>query len=254
MNITTIRDVPMRSDKTQQLVPISIDQVLAVLLLPVILPLLALLYIIVVPLQGRPFLFTAERMRGPNEGFVQFKIRTMQPVDRLCEQSVMGGDLAHRVTPIGAFLRKTRLDELPQILNVIRGEMVFIGPRPPLRKYVEANPKYAQALEHGLPGITGLATVLLHTREERLLSACKNAAETDRIYREQCIPLKIRLDELYNRNKSLKLKMFILWRTVSRLAVGQASLGFIKTMARNQPSAKSAGHTFDQLSRSARLK
>ena len=244
----------MRSNKTKKLAQFSIDQVLAVLLLPVIIPLLALLYIMVVPLQGRPFLFSAERMRGPTEGFIQFKIRTMQPVDRLSEQSVMGGDLAHRVTPIGAFLRKTRIDELPQIFNVIRGEMVFIGPRPPLRKYVETNPDYAQALARGLPGITGLATVLLHTREERLLSACKNAAETDRVYREKCIPLKIRLDELYSQRKSLRLKAFILWRTVSRLAVGQASLGFFKTMLRSQQSQKAAERTFDQLSRSARLK
>ena len=204
----------MRSDKTKQLVPFSIDQVLAVLLLPVIIPLLALLYIIVVPLQGRPFLFSAERMRGPSEAFTQFKIRTMQPVDRLSCSSC-----GSRRRGCGA-----------------RGTAT------------------ARALAGGLPGITGLATVLLHTREERLLSACRNAAETDRVYREQCIPLKIRLDELYSRRKSLRLKAFILWRTVSRLALGQASLGFIKTMLRGQKSQKATQRTFDQLSRNARLK
>jgi lipopolysaccharide/colanic/teichoic acid biosynthesis glycosyltransferase len=160
---------------------ISVDRLIAILLLPLILPLLALLYLIVVPLQGRPFLFSGERMRGPREGFVQFKIRTMQPVDHLTEQSVMGGDLVHRVTPVGVLLRKTRLDELPQIFNVIRGDMVFIGPRPPLRKYVEDNPAYADILADGPPGITGLATVMLHKREERILSKCNNAADTDRV-------------------------------------------------------------------------
>lgn len=243
----------MKSDKTK-LAFLTVDQVLAILLLPLIIPLLAVLYVIVVPLQGRPFLFSAERMRGPTEGFIQFKIRTMQPVDRLSEQSVMGGDLAHRITPIGAFLRKTRLDEMPQIFNVIRGEMVFIGPRPPLRKYVESNPVYASALSGGLPGITGLATVLLHTREERILSACTTAAETDRVYREQCIPQKIRLDDLYLRRKSFRLKAFILWRTVSRLAVGQALLGFVKTVARSPRTQRAGEPGLDQLSRNARLK
>ena len=205
----------------------SVDQLIALAMLPFILVILAILYLIVVPLQGRPFFFSAERMRSKDKAFIQHKIRTMQPVDAYVKQAVLGGDLRHRITPVGVFLRKTRLDELPQIFNVLRGEMVFIGPRPPLRKYVESNPAYAESLTLAVPGITGLATVMLHQREERILARCKDAAETDRVFREHCIPRKIRIDMLYQRNKSTRLKLFILWRTISRLAIIEAVMGLL---------------------------
>ena len=220
----------MKEDRKDVACRFSVDQFLALLLLPIILLILGILYLVVVPLQGRPFLFSAERMRGPKETFTQHKIRTMHPIDRVVEQSVMGGDLEHRVTSIGTFLRKTRLDELPQIINILQGDMVFIGPRPPLQKYINSDPAYARSLEHVRPGVTGLATVLLHAREERILAKCKNAAETDRAYRTYCIPLKIRMDELYMRKKSIRLKLFILWRTVSGLAISEASVGLCKTI------------------------
>lgn len=237
---------------------LSLDQFIALLLVPPILVVLALLYLLVVPIQGRPFLFSAERMRNKSEGFSQLKIRTMQPLDDVVEQSVLGGDLYHRVTPIGAFLRKTRLDELPQIFNVLRGDMVFIGPRPPLRKYLEINPDYAASLSDARPGITGLATVLLHKREERILAACTNSAETDRMYQAHCIPRKIRLDRLYQRKKSTGLKLFILWRTVSRLSVLEATAGLITSASRSVigliARVKDKSNMSGYPSRSARLK
>lgn len=196
------------------------DRLVALCLAPLVLVILALLFLIVVPLQGRPFIFASERMRRPGEPFLLLKVRTMHPPDPAAEQAVMGGDLAGRVTRIGRLLRTTRLDELPQILNVLKGEIRFIGPRPPLRKYVEANvEQYARLLDATPPGITGLATVMLHAREERLLSACSTAAETDAVYRRRCIPLKMRLDLIYARRRSPGLDLLILWRTVSRLTV-----------------------------------
>lgn len=217
---------------------------------------LGLLYLIIVPLQGRPFFFSAERMRGPKLGFQQLKIRTMQPVDQIADQSALGGDLSHRITPIGAFLRKTRLDELPQIFNVLRGEMVFIGPRPPLRRYFESCPEYALSLTDTLPGITGLATVLLHAREERILFECNNAAETDKAYRAYCIPLKIRLDKMYHQKKSMRLKLFILWRTVSRLDMKGALFGLGKNFwdSNRYFDVGIVEYMYSHPSRSARLK
>lgn len=194
-----------------------VDVVLATILLLPVLVALGILWLIVVPLQGRPFLFASERMKTPTTPFMLMKIRTMHPPDLESEQSVLGGDQAGRVTRIGRFLRKTRLDELPQILNVLRGDISFVGPRPPLRRYVEAYPAlYADVLKTR-PGITGLATVMLHRREERLLARCETAHETDLVYRKKCIRPKARLDRLYRANRSFTLDLWIVYLTVARV-------------------------------------
>ena len=201
----------------------SVDRCLAVILAPVVLLLLAVLYSIVVPLQGRPFIFKSERMRGRNHSFSLLKIRTMHPHDPKLEQCAHGGHQLDRVTAIGSILRKLRFDELPQIINVLRGDMRFIGPRPPLRKYVEAYPDlYDRVLRDTPPGITGLATVMLHEREERILTACLSSSETDKVYRRRCIPIKARLELVYRDNRSLQLDLWILWKTISRLSLPKA--------------------------------
>ena len=199
---------------------ISLDQAFALILLPVVFPLLVLLYVVVVAAQGRPFLYASERMRDVSTPFSLLKIRTMHSSPDGQAQSALGGHARNRITPLGGILRKTRLDELPQIFNVLRGDIRFIGPRPPLRRYVEEFPDlYARLLEQTPPGITGLATVMLHGREERLLARCRTAAETDDVYRRRCIPIKARLDLLYCRRRCLWLNLMILWRTFSRLTL-----------------------------------
>lgn len=196
----------------------SLDQLFALALCPLVFVLLGVLYVIVVPLQGRPFIFSSERMRSADQAFSLLKIRTMRPVRGAQCQSALGGDQKSRVTWIGAILRRTRLDELPQILNVLRGDLRFIGPRPPLGRYVALYPElYREVLADTPPGITGLATVLLHAREERLLSACRTHDETDRVYRQRCIPVKARLDLIYRDRRCLALNAKILWMTASRL-------------------------------------
>lgn len=197
---------------------LSLSQLIAVLAAPLVLVVLAVLYVIVVAVQGRPFLYVSERMRSTEESFRLYKIRTMRPAGPEEEQAVLCGLQARRVTPIGAVLRRTRLDELPQIINVLKGDIRFIGPRPPLRRYVDAYPElYRRVLSDTPPGITGLATVTVHRREERLLAACKDPAEADRVYRERCIPVKARLDLIYRRNRGIWLNTVILFRTASRL-------------------------------------
>jgi len=196
----------------------SWDQAFALVLFPFVIAILAILYVVVVALQGRPFSFASERMRSHDKAFHLLKIRTMHPVDPTVDQSALGGDQMWRVTPIGAFLRRTRLDELPQIFNVLRGDLKFIGPRPPLRKHVNQYPElYKRVLADTRPGITGLATVMVHAREERLLSACRTPAETDAVYRKRCIPIKARLDLIYRDNRGWMLNAMILWMTFSRL-------------------------------------
>ncbi len=197
------------------------DRFVALLLLIPVLLGLGIIWLCVISLQGRPFFYASERMSRPGQSFRLVKIRTMEPArSGDVGQGAPGGDCLGRVTPAGRILRKYRLDELPQIINILKGDMRFIGPRPPLRRHVEAFPTlYARVLEI-VPGVTGLATVMVHCREERLLSACRTAAETEHVYRTRCIPIKARIDLIYQKRRSLALDALILLRTFSGL-VGQ---------------------------------
>ena len=197
---------------------ISMSQFIALLLLPAILCVLAVLYVVVVLLQGRPFIYASERMNAVDKSFRLYKIRTMHPPDPFADERVLCAKQARRVTGIGRFLRCTRLDELPQIFNVLKGEIGFVGPRPPLRRYVEAYPEiYSEVLRDTLPGITGLATIMVHQREERLLAKCFTAEHADHVYRTRCIPIKARIDLIYRRHNGLRLNTFIVWMTLARL-------------------------------------
>ncbi|MBT8415156.1 MAG: sugar transferase [Boseongicola sp.] len=192
------------------------DRIVAVLLLPVVVIILAVLCPVVLLAQGRPFFFASERMATPERAFKLLKIRTMHRSES-CECQVLGGDMTASVTPIGRILRRLRLDEFPQIFNVLRGDIRFIGPRPPLRRYVDAYPDLYRRVLKSKPGITGLATVMLHRREERILSRCATAQASDLAYRRYCIAPKARLDLLYQRRRSIGLDFMILFWTVARL-------------------------------------
>ncbi len=188
---------------------------LCLLLSLVLLPVVAVLLLLMLVRQGRPLFYVSERMRTPDQGFALIKLRTMHPAP--LDSGVSGGDKAVRITAIGGFLRRTRLDELPQLWNILRGDISFVGPRPPLRRYVEQCPKlYAQVL-HSRPGVTGLATVVYHGTEERLLARCTTAAETEAVYTRRCIPRKARLDLIYQRNRTFWLDLWLILRTAGKL-------------------------------------
>jgi lipopolysaccharide/colanic/teichoic acid biosynthesis glycosyltransferase len=134
----------------------------------------------------------------------------------MADSGVSGGDKTARITHAGAFLRRTRLDELPQLWNILMGDMSFVGPRPPLRRYVVDYPGLYRRVLRARPGVTGLATLIYHRHEERLLRSCTTAAQTDAVYRRACIPRKARLDLIYLKRQSLALDLWIIFRTLVR--------------------------------------
>ena len=167
--------------------------------------------------QGAPVLYGSERMHDMASAFTLWKFRTMRTAGR--DGGVSGGDKAGRVTPVGRLLRATRLDELPQIFNILKGDMSFVGPRPPLREYAEAFPDLYARVLRSRPGVTGLASLLYHRHEEGLLAKCRDSEETDRVYRRRCIPRKAALDLIYQRRRTICLDAWILARTVAGVAV-----------------------------------
>lgn len=177
------------------------DITLAFLIGAILLPVFLVLSLAILICDGRPVLYRSERMKTPDTPFYLWKFRTMQTATDDC--GVSAGYKDERITQLGARLRRHRLDELPQLFNVLRGDMSFVGPRPPLRYYVDLHPKlYARVLKN-CPGVTGLATLIYHRTEERILAKCQSPAETDEIYERRCIPIKARLDLIWARNQSL---------------------------------------------------
>jgi lipopolysaccharide/colanic/teichoic acid biosynthesis glycosyltransferase len=169
-----------------------------------------LVAVILLAMQGRPIFFVSERMRSPDHGFALLKFRTMTGAGI----GVSGGHVDQRVTLPGRVLRRTRLDELPQLWNILRGEMSFVGPRPPLRRIVDQAPQvYAQVLR-SRPGLTGLASLRFHRREARILAACGSPDEAEDLYLRRCVGPKARLDLIYQKRASLALDCAILFWTI----------------------------------------
>ncbi|MEY8882335.1 sugar transferase [Donghicola sp. XS_ASV15] len=190
------------------------DLALALILLPLLLPLICLIYIVIIVSDGFPAFFRSERMRDTQTGFTLLKFRTMKVVPK--DSGVSGGDKSARIFPLGKFLRRFRLDELPQIFNVLKGDISFVGPRPPLRQYVEKFPELYDQVLRSRPGITGLATVFFHKHEETLLKECENSEETDAVYSRRCVPRKATLDLIYQENRTICMDLWLLKQTVLR--------------------------------------
>lgn len=190
----------------------AFDLVGGLVLLIVLGPVIAVTALVILVLDGRPVFYISERMKNPSEGFNLIKFRTMKPVAG--DSGVSGGDKSDRITRTGPFLRRTRLDELPQLWNVILGDISFIGPRPPLRQYVERFPElYAKVLQ-SRPGISGMASIYFHAHEEHLLARSRSREETDEIYCRACIPRKARLDLIYQANRNLCVDFALMLKTV----------------------------------------
>ncbi len=192
-----------------------LDVFFAALLMVILSPVILWLIFRLWRTQGRPIFYVAERMKTPERAFGLWKFRTMTVAE--ADQGVSGGHKAARVTPIGALLRARRLDEFPQLWNILRGDLSFVGPRPPLREYVERFPDLYAKVLRSRPGVTGLATLRFHAHEERLLARCRSAEETDSVYTRICVPRKARLDLMYQQNRSICLDFALVFQTIGRV-------------------------------------
>jgi putative colanic acid biosynthesis UDP-glucose lipid carrier transferase len=165
----------------------AFDLAFAVMLLPVIAPAIAVLALAIWVESGAPILFKQRRTGLGGKSFVIFKLRSMHVVED-------GPGLRHatrgdaRVTRVGALMRKSSLDELPQIFNVLRGDMSLVGPRPHAlghdRHYSAYLPNYKHRFR-ARPGLTGLAQVEGLRGEIRDLEAMSKRVASDMAYVER---------------------------------------------------------------------
>jgi lipopolysaccharide/colanic/teichoic acid biosynthesis glycosyltransferase len=189
-----------------------LDLVASLLALLLLAPLLLLIALAVALGSPGGAFFRQERVGRDGRPFKLLKFRSMRPGSEAQGQLTVGGR-DPRITGIGYLLRKTKLDELPQLWNVLVGDMSLVGPRPEVPRYMALYTAEQRAVLSVRPGITGLAS-LAYIDENEVLS---RSADPERAYIEEVMPAKLALDLRYVRERSLWLDLRIMARTALRL-------------------------------------
>lgn len=163
-----------------------------------------------------PVFFRQVRMGQMSRTFAIYKFRTM-----VVDAPLKGGQLTSagdsRITTVGRILRETKLDELPQLINVLRGEMSLVGPRPEVPKYVDLFREEYQEILQVQPGITDLAS-LKYRSESEILGA---AADPEREYVTRVLPDKIALAKEYVHRSSFWFDLSLIFRTFLKVFVSR---------------------------------
>ncbi len=197
--------------ESNQRIKRGIDITAAIVGLLVCFPLLALVALLVFFDSSSGVLYRGVRTGKNGQLFRIFKFRTM-----VVDAELRGGGSTAkddpRVTCIGKVLRKYKLDELPQLLNVLRGEMSFVGPRPELPQYTQQYTGDESLILSVRPGITDYASLELFQLNEVL-----GSVDADRVYEEKVRPEKNALRIKYVKEQSLSGDLCILLRTIIRL-------------------------------------
>lgn len=156
--------------------------------------------------------YVQQRVGKDGRTFNLLKFRTMKRnADK--EGKLTVGMRDTRITQVGYFLRKFKLDEFPQFINVMKGEMSIVGPRPEVKEYVDLYNESQREILRVKPGITDLAS-LEYFRENELLGKADDPVKT---YIEEIMPAKIELNKKYLKNPSIGNDLKIMWRTFQRI-------------------------------------
>lgn len=201
-------------------------------------PLLAAIALVIRLQSAGPVIYRQVRVGYLGAPFTILKFRTMVAgADRMGGSVTTSTDA--RITPLGRVLRRTKLDELPQLWNVVRGEMALVGPRPDVPEVVANYTEQMRRVLDVPPGITSVASLEL-VDEERLLA---DAADPDGFYQDVLVPAKVRIAMAHVDDRSLRFELLTLWHTVVaalRRAVGAANAGLLAGTIRDQLVAANA--------------
>ncbi|MFK7857918.1 MAG: sugar transferase [Granulosicoccus sp.] len=171
------------------------DLWLAAIGLVLLSPVLALLFVVLLCAQGRPVLFSHTRVGQHFVPFKLYKFRSMSSSGHT-QESGFSPELADRRTPIGRFIRGSKLDELPQLWNVLRGDMALVGPRPEVPQWVDGESELWQEVLSVRPGITDTASIHFFDEEQQL----RLSESPEELYGGTILPEKLRLASAYARN------------------------------------------------------
>jgi lipopolysaccharide/colanic/teichoic acid biosynthesis glycosyltransferase len=191
-----------------------VDVAVSAAALAVLAPILGVAALAVRATSAGPVLFRQPRVGRGGRPFVLLKLRTMR-------HGVGGPRLTGagdaRVTPIGAWLRRWKVDELPQLVNVLRGDMSLIGPRPEVPEYLAAVGEAGRAYASVQPGLADPATLAFYD-EAALLAEAADPGDPERHYVAVILPEKVRLSVAYARERGLGSDLRLLWTIALRIA------------------------------------
>lgn len=192
----------------KRLLDILSSLLVLILLLPV-----WLIIALVVALESRGGVFYHQyRVGKDNRDFKMYKFRTMQTgSDQKGLLTV--GDRDNRITRVGYFLRKYKLDEFPQLINVLKGDMSVVGPRPEVRKYVDLYTPEQMRVLSVRPGLTDIASIQ-YVHEDEILAASDNPEQT---YIQEVMPAKLALNLQYIDTQSLCGDIKLIWETFTAI-------------------------------------
>lgn len=171
-------------------------------------------------------LFRQTRVGRASRDFTLLKFRTMTVMEGAERGRFDCGDHS-RVTAFGAWLRRLKLDELPQLINVLKGDMSLVGPRPEVRPWVEVYPERWAKVLTVRPGLTDEASIEFRDEEELLASA----ADQERMYRETILPRKLDHGETYAAKHTFRGDLAILARTLLAVLFHGSKAGGAPRMA-----------------------
>ncbi len=181
-----------------------------VLILILLIPSVAIFFLIAFESKGGG-LFIQERTGKLGKIFLIFKFRTM--FQSKGDRSLLTVGEQNGITPIGKFLRKYRLDEIPQLFNILIGDMSFVGPRPEVPKYTAYYSMKQLEVLSIKPGLTDFASIVY--KDEA--SILKNVSDVEAFYIKQIIPRKIRLNKLYICNMGVCSYFYVIFLTLKRI-------------------------------------
>ncbi|NMC44947.1 MAG: sugar transferase [candidate division Zixibacteria bacterium] len=190
----------------------TLDVVISVIVLIILSPLFLCISLAVLVTMGWPIFFRQTRMGKDSKAFKIVKFRTMvKKADKLGLPITTGGD--PRITPVGRLLRRSKLDELPQFLNVLWGHMSLVGPRPEVPRYVRMYSRKQMRVLSVKPGLTDPATIAFRNEE----SILARYDDPEKAYVEEIMPEKLKLNLAYIERASFFGDIGILLKTFVKL-------------------------------------
>ena len=170
-------------------------------------------------------LYKQERVGYKNKKFLIWKFATMLKDSANMTGGIMTTKKDPRITPMGGFLRKSKINELPQLFNILFGHMSVVGPRPVMKVSFEAYPEEVKKVIYNVkPGLTGIGSIIFRDEEELITDVKNNGGDLWKFYKGEIYPFKGQLEIWYQNNKSFFLDIQLIFLTAWVIIIPDSKL------------------------------